>query len=75
MSSPLLTNGTGTNTKTITLRSGGSVAVTFTFDLFNVDEEDRQFCFDLIDALRKYEQEAPGAYAPGDMETAQEADS
>lgn len=71
--SPPPTNGSGTNTKTITLRSGGSVAVTFTFDLFTVDEEDRQFCFELIDTLRKYEQEVPGAFVPGDMETAQEA--
>jgi Family of unknown function (DUF5343) len=67
------TNGTGTNTKTISLRSGGSVAITFTFDLFAVDEEDRQFCFDLIDTLRKYEQEVPVAFVPGDTGPGDEA--
>jgi hypothetical protein len=69
------TSGTGTNTKTITLRSGGSVAVTFTFDLFTVDDEDRQFCFALIDTLRKYEHEVRGPDLPGDIEAAQEAES
>jgi hypothetical protein len=59
----------GTNAKTISLRSGGSVTVTIAFDLFTVNEADRRFCFDLIDTLRKYEQEHPAVADPvGDSE-------
>lgn len=41
--------------KTITFQSGGSVTLTYTVDLFTIDERDRQFLLGLIDQLRAYE--------------------
>ena len=43
-------------TKTVTLLSGGKVTLTYSVDLFDMDEQDRQFLFGLIDQLRDYEQ-------------------
>lgn len=42
------------NTKTVTLRSGGTVALTVNVDWFTVDAEDREFCLSLIDRVREY---------------------
>jgi hypothetical protein len=41
--------------KTVRLRSGGTVTVTATLDLFSLAPEDRHFVFDLIDRLQTYE--------------------
>ena len=44
------------NTKTIRLRSGGSVTLTVEADWFEVDPDEREFVLSLIDELRQYEQ-------------------
>lgn len=44
------------NTKTVTFPKGGSVSLTYTVDLFDMDEDDRKFLLRLIDELRHYEQ-------------------
>ncbi len=46
-----------TNTKTINLRTGGKVTLTYSLDLFGLDKRDREFLFGLIDQLQDYEQE------------------
>lgn len=46
-----------TNTKTINLRSGGDVTLTYSLDLFGLDKRDREFLFGLIDQLQSYEQD------------------
>lgn len=43
-------------TKTITFQSGGNVTLTYSVDLFEMEEDDRQFLLGLIDQLRTYEQ-------------------
>lgn len=43
-------------TKTITFESGGNVSLTYSVDLFNMEERDRKFLLRLIDQLRHYEQ-------------------
>lgn len=64
----------GSTTKTIMLKSGGSIALTVSVDLFSMSDADRTFALDLIDKLRKYEEpkrelEAPqGAVAVNDEE-------
>ncbi len=40
--------------RTVRLRSGGTITLTATVDLFNLDAGDRRFLFDLIDRLRAY---------------------
>jgi len=50
------TANANSKTKTVTLHSGGMVTLTYSVDLFDVDEQDRQFLFGLIDQLRDYEQ-------------------
>ncbi len=41
-------------TRTVQLRSGGTVTVTASLDLFALSADDRAFVFDLIDRLQKY---------------------
>lgn len=41
--------------RTVRLRSGGTVTVSASLDLFSLDAGDRRFVFDLIDKLREYE--------------------
>jgi hypothetical protein len=41
-------------TRTVRLRTGGSVTLTASFDLFSLGAEDRAFVFDLIDRLQRY---------------------
>lgn len=41
--------------KTVRLRSGGTLTVAASLDLFTLAAEDRQFVFDLIDRLQNYE--------------------
>jgi len=43
------------NTKTILLKSGGELSLTYSVDLFALSTEDRNFVFVLIDQLRGYE--------------------
>ncbi len=42
-------------TKTVRLRTGGTLTVTASLDLFSLGAEDRRFVFDLIDRLQEYE--------------------
>jgi hypothetical protein len=41
--------------KTVPLKTGGTVTVTASLDLFSLSADDRKFVFDLIDRLREYE--------------------
>jgi hypothetical protein len=41
--------------KTVVLRTGGTLTVTASLDLFSLGAEDRKFVFDLIDRLQEYE--------------------
>jgi hypothetical protein len=41
--------------KTVSLRSGGTVTVTASLDLFSLAADDRKLVFDLIDRLHEYE--------------------
>lgn len=45
-------------TKTVSLRSGGTLTLIAEVDVMVLDEIDRQFMFSLIDRLREYEQQA-----------------
>jgi len=42
----------------IHLRSGGTLTMELSFDLFKLDKADRQFVFDLIDQLNEYRQKS-----------------
>ncbi|HEY6539549.1 MAG TPA: DUF5343 domain-containing protein, partial [Ktedonobacteraceae bacterium] len=53
---PKTGNASSGNTKTVTFPKGGSVSLTYTVDLFDMDEDDRKFLLRLIDQLRHYEQ-------------------
>ncbi len=55
-------------TKTVTLQSGGSVTLTYAVDLFDVDEQDRQFLLGLIDQIRDYEQAVSNGYLDDEEE-------
>jgi hypothetical protein len=59
--------------RTITLRSGGSLELLVSVDLFGLDSDDRHFVFELIDALQAYERrvsakqaETPVSPLPGE---------
>lgn len=45
--------------KTIELRSGGALTLSASVKFFDMDSEDRNFVFELIDKLRGYEQKSP----------------
>jgi hypothetical protein len=67
---PIRPNGTR---RTIALRSGGSLELLVSVDLFGLDADDRHFVFELIDALQAYERrvsakqaETPGSPMPGE---------
>jgi hypothetical protein len=42
-------------TKSIRLRTGGTLTLTASLDLFSLGAEDRAFVFDLIDRLQQYD--------------------
>jgi hypothetical protein len=44
-------------TKTIMLKSGGSITVSAVFDMFNISDADRKFLLDIIDKLKAYDPE------------------
>ena len=46
------------DSRSLTLRSGGTVTLTVSVNLFDLSTEDRGFVLGLIDAMRTYEQEA-----------------
>lgn len=48
--------GGGITRTTVKLKSGGTLTVSATLDLFGLNEDDRTFVFELIDKLKKYEQ-------------------
>jgi hypothetical protein len=49
-------------TKTVQLRSGGTLVLTASLDLFALGADDRAFVFELIDKLRQYEADEPRQY-------------
>ncbi len=52
--------------RTVALRSGGSLTVTASLDLFGLSAEDRAFVFDLIDRLQKYSRQEKGQTTQND---------
>ena len=48
------------NGKTVRLRSGGTVTLSYTANLFGLSREDREFLFGLIDKVTEYEEGATG---------------
>lgn len=46
----------GRGSQAVTLKSGGTVVLSMSVDLFSLDESDRQFVFGLIDQMKGYEQ-------------------
>lgn len=51
------TETTESNTRSVRLRSGGALTLSYSVDLFDLDREDRDFVFGLIDQLREYGQQ------------------
>jgi hypothetical protein len=47
------------NTRSIQLSSGGTVALSLSFDPFSLSEADREFVYGLVDKLKAYEQANP----------------
>jgi hypothetical protein len=45
--------------KKVHLKSGGSLTLELSFDVFDLTQEDRQFVFDLIDQLNEYSEKPP----------------
>lgn len=50
----IIINADPDSNKTISLKSGGTVTVSGSFNLFSLSSEDRKFVFDLIDKLENY---------------------
>jgi Family of unknown function (DUF5343) len=55
----------GGDSRSLTLRSGGTVTLTVSLNVFDLSREDREFVWGLIDKMRKYEQEAAQQPAQG----------
>ena len=53
-SSPVSPFGTS---RSVRLVSGGTLTLSADLDLFQLNQADRKFVFDLIDAMEKYEKE------------------
>lgn len=53
--SPQDTQPQGGTSKTITLRTGGSLTLTMAVNLLELEGEDREFVFGLVDSLKQYE--------------------
>ncbi len=51
----------GGDSRSLTLRSGGTVTLAVSVNVFNLSTEDREFVWGLIDRMRDYGQEAPTA--------------
>ena len=47
------------NTKRLYLASGGTVELAVSYDSFSINKEDREFVFELIDKLQKYDETHP----------------
>ncbi len=47
--------GQPANVRSVTLRSGGTVMLSVSVDLFSLSEEDRKFTLELVDKMRDYE--------------------
>jgi hypothetical protein len=52
--------------RTVTLRSGGTLTVAYTVDLFDLSADDREFVLSMIDMIKNYEAERPAAASGGD---------
>lgn len=53
-----------TFSKQITLKSGGTVSVVATIDVFAIGEDERTLIFDLVDSLSAYEESRPTETEP-----------
>lgn len=53
---PVRSSNTGTS-RSVELKSGGTLTISATLDLFALNAADRKFVFDLIDKLEGYEEE------------------
>jgi hypothetical protein len=47
------------NTRSVSLRSGGTVTMAVSYDPFSLSSEDRKFVFDLVDQLNAYAEQHP----------------
>ncbi len=47
--------GSKTSTRTVRLRKGGSVTLTVSMDIFDVDDDEREWVLDLVDRVKKHE--------------------
>ena len=56
--SPLPDSQRGEESRKIHLKSGGTLRLELSVDLFGLDQKDRDFIFKLIDQLKKYEEDA-----------------
>ena len=53
--SPLPASNPGDESRKVHLRSGGTLRLELSIDLFDLDQRDRDFVFTLIDQLKEYE--------------------
>jgi hypothetical protein len=60
-------------TKAISLRSGGSLTLELSIDVFELDPGDRDFVFQMIDQLRRYGKETPGVKQRSERDPAPES--
>ena len=51
----------GGESRKVQLRSGGTLRLELSLDIFDLDEKDREFIFRLIDELKKYEKDSQAA--------------
>jgi Family of unknown function (DUF5343) len=56
--SPPGVRASGGDSRSLTLRSGGTVTLTVSLNVFDLSTDDREFVWGLIDKMRRYEQEA-----------------
>ena len=59
--SPLPASNQGDESREVQLRSGGTLRLELSIDLFDLDQRDRDFVFTLIDQLKEYEGETKGS--------------
>jgi len=56
--SPLPASNQADNSREVHLKSGGTLRLELSIDLFDLDQRDRDFIFTLIDQLKEYERDA-----------------
>lgn len=62
------------NLRSVTLRSGGTVTLGLTVDLFSLDDFDQKFVLDLVKKVREYGEQFQLPAAPSDSEVSDDED-